>query len=305
MKAQPDTGADREDLVRPRLLEEQRLHRLEPLRLLRGEVLGLGEVGGQIVELPDVLARVPRGQPRAHGEPGGQRAERARVPAIVVDAPAAVVVEVLDAFPPGRLGVGKRVGHAGPVDRVLREPVDHLGRLDAENVVDRRHDVVDVVELRPRRPVGSDARGPGDRQRCARAAEVRRDELRVREGRVARPRPAGVIHVVHLRPAECVEPPEPVQCLELLRDRVRNLVLGQQLADAAVLALGAGAVVAPDIDHERVLADPERVQAVDEPAHLRIRVFDEAGEHLHQAPLEGPLGLGDARPRGHGGERAA
>ena len=60
------------------------------------------------------------------------------IPAVVVDAAAAVVVEVLRVLAPGRLGVGEGVGHADAVDRVLREAVHHLRRLDAEDLVDRR-----------------------------------------------------------------------------------------------------------------------------------------------------------------------
>ena len=121
------------------------------------------------------------------------------IPAVVVDAAAAVVVEVLGPLAPGRFCVGERIGHADAVDRVLLEAVHHLRRLDAEDVVDRRHDVVDVVELRPWCLVGLDTRRPGNRHRIARPAEVRSDQLRVLERRIARPRPAGVVHVVHLR----------------------------------------------------------------------------------------------------------
>ena len=67
--------------------------------------------------------------------------------------------------------------------------------------------------------------------RIARAAEVRGDELGVFERRVARPGPAGMIHVVDLGAAEDVEAAEFVQCVELLLDRVRDVVLREQFAD--------------------------------------------------------------------------
>ena len=103
-----------------------------------------------------------------------------------------------------------------------------------------------------------------------------------------------------LRAAERLQPAEPFERLELLLDRVGNLVLGEQLADGAVLALGARAVVAPDVEDDGVVAKAERVELVDDPADLGVGVLDEAGEDLHQPPLEGPLGLGDAVPGGHG-----
>ena len=200
---------------------------------------------------------------------------------------------------PFALASAKRVHHADAVDRILREAVDDLRRRDAENLVDRRHDVVDVVELRPRCLVGLDARRPRDRERIARAAEVRRDQLRVAQRRVARPRPAGVVHVVHLRAAECVEPAELVHHLDLLFDGVRNLILREQFADAAVLAFGARAVVAPDVDDQRVVADAEPVEFVDHAARLHVDVLDETREHFHQAPLKRPLRFRNAVPRRH------
>ena len=127
--------------------------------------------------------------------------------------------------------------------------------------------------------------------RVARAAEVRGDQLGVLERRVAGPGPAGVVHVVDLRAAERVEAAELVQRLDLLLDGVGDLVLRQQLADAAVLAFGARAVVAQDVEDDRVVADAEAVELVDHLADLRVDVLDEAGEDLHQPPLERPLAL--------------
>ena len=92
---------------------------------------------------------------------------------------------------------------------------------------------------------------------------------------------------------------ERVHRRDLLLDRVRDVVLGEQLADAPLLALGARAVVAPDVEDDRVVADAELLEPVDELADLRVGVLDETGEHLHQPPLERPLRLGDAVPRGH------
>jgi len=160
MDAQPDACADREGLVIPGLLEKQRLHRLQPFRLPGGEVLGLREVRLEVVEFPDVLAGIPRGEPRAHGEPRRQRAEGAGEPAVLIDAAAAVIIEILDVLAPWGLRVSEGIDHAGAVDRVLLEAVDDLGWLDAEDLIDRRHDIVDVMELRSRHLVRLDARRP-------------------------------------------------------------------------------------------------------------------------------------------------
>ena len=68
----------------------------------------------------------------------------------------------------------------------------------------------------------------------------------------------------------------------------------------ALLAFGAGAVVAPDVEDDGVVAHAELVELVDQLADLRIDVFDEAREDFHQPQLERPLGLGDAVPCRHG-----
>ena len=154
-------------------------------------------------------------------------------------------------------------------------------------------------ELRARRPVGLDALGPRDDHRVARAAEVRGHELGVAERRVAGPGPAGVVHAVGLGAAERVEAADLLQRRQLLLDRVRNAVLRQQFADRAVLAFGAGAVVAEDVDHDRVVADALALELVDHLAGLHVDVFDEAGIDLHQPALERTLRLGDAAPRRH------
>ena len=116
----------------------------------------------------------------------------------------------------------------------------------------------------------------------------------------ARPRPTRVVHVVGLRRAQGVESTEPLERGQLLVDRDGNVVLRQQFADAALLTLGARAVVAEDVEHERVLGLGQSVQLVEDPADLNVDVLHEAGEDLHQPPLEGSLRFGDVVPALHG-----
>ena len=108
--------------------------------------------------------------------------------------------------------------------------------------------------------VGLDALGPGDGHRLAGAAEVGTHEFRALVGSAARPCPAGVVHVVGLRAAESIEAAKFLQRLDVLRNLGRNSVLRQLLADGAVQALGRGAIVAPDVEDQRVvqLALPSR-----------------------------------------------
>ena len=58
------------------------------------------------------------------------------------------------------------------------------------------------------------------------------------------------------------------------------------------LAFGAGAVVAPDVEDDRVVAEAELLQPVHQLADLGVGVLDEPGEDLHQPPLERPFRSG-------------
>ena len=100
-------------------------------------------------------------------------------------------------------------------------------------------------------------------------------------------------------PPRAGKPADLVQRRDLLLDRVRDVVLGEQFADAPLLAFGARAVVAPDVEDDGVVAEAELLQPVHQLADLGVGVLDEPGEHLHQPPLERPLRLGDAVPRRH------
>src|SRR5271166_6550655 len=163
-----------------------------------------------------------------------------------MDGAAAKRLEILLRLASRGRGVGEGVDHADAIDRILPEAIDDLGRLDVEDVVERRRDVVDMMELRPRRFIRLDALRPRDHQRIARAAEMRGDQLGVAEWRVAGPSPAGMVHIISFGCTKGVEAADLVERGELLLDRVRDLILSEQLADGAVLAFGARAVVAED-----------------------------------------------------------
>ena len=84
-------------------------------------------------------------------------------------------------------------------------------------------------------------------------------------------RPAGVIHVVGQRRAEHVEPAERLQRVDVLFDGRRDAVLREQFADRAVLAFGGGAVVAPDVEDQCVVAVAEPLDLIDYAADLNVR----------------------------------
>ena len=118
--------------------------------------------------------------------------------------------------------------------------------------------------------------GPADDQRVARAAEVGRDLLGPLERRVAGHRPARRHVREGLRPAPLVDVLEHVRHRLVDAVEVRHLV---EHADHA--AFGAGAVVADDVDDQRVVELADVFDRLHHAADLVVGVLGEAGEHLH------------------------
>ncbi len=213
-------------------------------------------------------------------------------------------------MPRRRLRVGERVGHAHALDRLLRHAVQHRRRLDADGLEDRRIDVDHVMELRADAALVLDPRRPRDDHAVARAAEVRRDLLGPLERRVHRVRPADRIVVEGHRPAELVHAAQHFR--EVLRDVVEERHLVQETVRAA---LGARAVVALDVDDERVVELAQLVDRIDHAAHLVVGVRERGGVDLHhvggdllvvgveRVPRRNAGGaLGELRARGHDAE---
>jgi hypothetical protein len=125
-----------------------------------------------------------------------------------------------------------------------------------------------MMELWARCGIGFNLCRPLDDQRVACASEVRGEKFRSLVGGAAGPRPACVVHVVGLGCAKRIEAAKFVQHRDVLLDGGGDSVLCEQLADRAVLSFGRGAVVAPDVEDERVVAITELVDFVDDPADL-------------------------------------
>ena len=205
-RRRPQAAANRQVLVLRGFDEEESLHLLELLRVRRRKIVSLAPVLVDVVEFPLVRERRPLLDALWHtAHPRLARTGGARKPAVVVNSAAGHDVEELRLRVPRGLCVGKGVDHADAIDRILLEPVHHARRGDLRQFVDRRHDVDDVVELRPGRRIGLDAVRPGDGHRLAGAAEIGAHQLGALVGRAARPGPAGVVHVVGLRTAEGIE----------------------------------------------------------------------------------------------------
>ena len=137
-------------------------------------------------------------------------------------------------------------------------------------------DVDDVVPLRADFVGCGDVFGPGDDQGIARAAVVGRNLLGPHEGRVAGDGPAGG----HVRIGGGAAPL--VVVLEHVRHSLLNAVeVGDLVEHAVHAALGAGAVVAEDVEDERVVELAHLFEGVEEAADFVVAVFAEGGVDLH------------------------
>lgn len=127
----------------------------------RGQVVGLRPVGGQVVQLPDVVLEAAF---RIGDHLPGDAVPGHRHPALVIDATVAAHLEVLSGTPVRSIGGSKRVAHAGALDRLLLNAVhQHRGR-HADAVQDGREHIDDVVELRAHATAPGDPAGPVDDQ---------------------------------------------------------------------------------------------------------------------------------------------
>ena len=91
-----------------------------------------------------------------------------------------------------------------------------------------------------------------------------------------------------------------LQNFNLLFDRGVDLILRQQFADRALNTFAAGAVVAPDVDDQRVVTQSAFFQSFDHSQHLSVGMLNKAGVNFHQSTLEGTLCFRDVVPALHG-----
>ena len=137
-----------------------------------------------------------------------------------------------------------------------------------------------------------DPLGPVNDQTVAGAAEVGGDLLGPLKGRVHRPGPADGNMRVGGRAADFVE-----LGLESLQSQLDAVEAGD-LADRSLeAAFGRGAVVADDVEDQRVVQLPRGLEGGDEPADLLVGVVQEAGVVFHQAAVDPSWRSRADRPR--------
>ena len=145
------------------------------------------------------------------------------------------------------------------------------------------------MELRTHFAFGRDALRPVGHHPVPRSAEVRGDLFRPRERRVAGDRPAGGHVGVRHRSAQLV-----VVLQDVRGGFLHPIEIGHLVEHAVHAALGARAVVADDVEDERVVELAQALEGVHQPADLGIRVLAEGREDLHLAREE-PLLVGRQR----------
>ena len=184
-------GIQREDLVLLGFLDELLAQLRHLLRMLCGDVVGLAEILGQVVELEHLVVQRIRVR-RSESLPGCAVDLGAEQPAIVIQRPLAHHLEVLGLVARRYLCIGgvEGVEEAGALDGRLFDAVDLIGRGDAGGLEDRRHDIDHVDELLAQSSLVLDACRPGHHHVLVDAAEPGSILLEPVERRVEGPRPA-------------------------------------------------------------------------------------------------------------------
>ena len=137
---------------------------------------------------------------------------------------------------------------------------------------------------------------PGDDQAVARAAVVAGDLLGPLKRRAHRVRPADGIVVVGLPGADVIDALE--HRGEILLDAIEECHLVEEPLRAP---LGAGAIVADDIEDEGVVELAGGFDRLDHPAGVVVGLLEESGIHLHHPGVDLLLIGREARPGGDAG----
>src|SRR5438105_15709859 len=159
-------------MILDRLLREEVLKLFQLSGILRGEIVGLAEVLGYMVEFPSVLGE----RRKRHHQPGNGMA-RARHPAIVIDAAITKHLEILSGMCFLRFGIIKGINHRGPIKGSLCRPVDALGEWQTRGFQYSRRNIDHVSELRANFSLGFNSRRPMDHDSVSSAAVMRSDLL--------------------------------------------------------------------------------------------------------------------------------
>ena len=243
-------GIQREDLVFLRFRDELLSQLRHLLRMLGGDVVGLAEIPGQVVELEHLVVERIRVR-LSESLPGCAVDLGAQQPAVVVQRPLAHHLEILGFVARRHFGVGgvEGVEEARAFDERLFDAIDELGRGDAGGLEDSGHDVDHVDELLAQSAPVLDTRRPGHQHVLVDATEPGSVLLEPVERRVEGSGPSGRHVVVGLLGA-----PDVVELHLNVDGQLTEAIEECDLVGRAErAALGAGAVVAVDVDDQGVV----------------------------------------------------
>src|SRR6476620_11308857 len=133
-----------------------------------------------------------------------------------------------------------------------------------------------MVPLAPHLTLCRNALGPMSDHPSAGAAIARRNLLRPSEGRVPRDCPPGGVMRVRRRAAKLV-----VVFQNVLNGLGYTVEVGHLAEKSGHTPFGARAVVADDVEDQRVVELTCRLDRVDEPADLRVCVFAKSCKNFH------------------------
>ena len=231
-------------------------------------------VGGEVVQLPVVRLDVGEHRPvdraavvatllgRLGEARTGPRADRA--PSVVVDRAVTEHLVVLGVVTSLDLAVVEGVGEAHALDRCLRHSADGGRWPDAEGVQNGRHQVDGVAVLGADLTSCGDLGRPGDDARVGGAAAVGL-ALPATERRVPRVGPAPGVVVEHVGAAQLVD------SLEVLLDRLRDIVEEHHLVERSDRAALRARAVVGDEDEQRVVELADLLQEARPPVRTRDR----------------------------------
>ena len=195
--------------------------------------------------------------------------EVTRPPAVLVDGAVAAGGEVLQGVTVGRLRIIEGIGEAGAFKRSLCNSVDGIRRLDSNDVIDRRRNVVHVRELGAQTARVFYVTWPGNDQRIGSAAQVGGILLGPLKGRTEGPGPGRGI-MIHERLAA-----QQVGGVKTGFDGERLSVDVVRIC-AFQSAFCAGSVVTEDLQHNGVVRLSLFANRIEQPADLVVRLCGEA-----------------------------
>ena len=181
--------------------------------------------------------------------------------------------------------------------RRLRDPVHLRGLRQPGQLQDGRADVDAMSELAAQPPGVGDQPGVADGHALPGPAQVRGDLLAPLERAVPRPGPRRRVVRGDQVGAPHVQPAVQIDQRELLLRGQRDAVLHGQLVERpGQRALHAGAVVAEDVDHQRVVQLAHLLDRGDHPARVPVGVLAVPRVHLHLPGVQGLLIRGQGIP---------